>query len=85
MDTRLSTKGQVVLPGPIRRRLGLQTGDSLDATVMGSSVLLTPRGKRARKLKIVTDPVSGLPALSAGTDATLLTSEQVRELMDEFP
>jgi AbrB family looped-hinge helix DNA binding protein len=85
METRLSTKGQVVLPGPIRRRLGLQTGDSLDATVMGGGVLLTPRSKRARKLKIVTDPVSGLPALSAGTDATLLTSEQVRELMDEFP
>ena len=85
METRLSTKGQVVLPGPIRRRLGLQTGDSLDATVMGGGVLLTPRGKRTRKLKIVTDPVSGLPALSAGADATLLTSEQVRELMDEFP
>jgi AbrB family looped-hinge helix DNA binding protein len=85
METRLSTKGQVVLPGPIRRRLGLQTGDSLDATVMGGGVLLTPRSKSARKLKIVTDPVSGLPTLSAGTDAILLTSQQVRELMDEFP
>jgi AbrB family looped-hinge helix DNA binding protein len=85
METKLSTKGQVVLPGPIRRRLGLQTGDSLDATVMGGGVLLMPRGKRARKLKIVIDRTSGLPTLSAGTDATLLTSEQVREFLDEFP
>jgi len=33
MQTKISTKGQVVLPGPIRRRLGLQAGDPLDAKV----------------------------------------------------
>ncbi|PYX46369.1 MAG: hypothetical protein DMG79_16700 [Acidobacteria bacterium] len=31
MQTKISTKGQVVLPGPIRRRLDLRPGDPLDA------------------------------------------------------
>ena len=33
MQTRVSSKGQVVLPSPIRRKLGLRTGDPLDAEV----------------------------------------------------
>jgi AbrB family looped-hinge helix DNA binding protein len=39
METKLSTKGQVVLPGPIRRELGLQPGDSLDARVQAGRVM----------------------------------------------
>jgi len=39
METKLSTKGQVVLPGPIRRELGLQPGDSLDAKVQAGRVV----------------------------------------------
>ena len=31
MQTRVSTKGQIVLPGPIRRRLGIRAG--LDGTL----------------------------------------------------
>ncbi len=85
MQTKLSTKGQVVLPGPIRRKLGLQPGDSLDAKVESGSILLTPRKKRKRKAKIVIDPISGLPVLDAGPGAPVLTSEQVREILDEFP
>jgi len=57
METRISTKGQVVLPGPIRRRLGLRAGDPLDAEVEGGRIVLTPRTKRPRKGKIVIDPV----------------------------
>jgi AbrB family looped-hinge helix DNA binding protein len=33
MQTRVSTKGQVVLPAPIRRRLGIQAGDPLDIAI----------------------------------------------------
>jgi bifunctional DNA-binding transcriptional regulator/antitoxin component of YhaV-PrlF toxin-antitoxin module len=29
MQTRVSTKGQIVLPGPIRRRLGIHASDAL--------------------------------------------------------
>ena len=85
METKLSTKGQVVLPGPIRRKLGLQAGDSLDAEVQAGSVLLTPRRKRSQKTRILVDRVTGLPVLSAGPQAPPLTSKQVREIFDEVP
>ena len=85
METKLSTKGQVVLPGPIRRELGLQAGDSLDAKVQAGRVMLTPRRKRSRVARILTDPITGLPVLSAGPEAPLLTSRQVREILAEFP
>jgi AbrB family looped-hinge helix DNA binding protein len=85
METKLSTKGQVVLPGPIRRELGLQPGDSLDAKVQAGRVMLTPRRKRSRLARIIIDPLTGLPVLSAGAKAPLLTSRQVREILAEFP
>lgn len=85
METKLSTKGQVVLPGLIRRKLGLQPGDSLEAKVQAGNVLLIPRRPRSRKARIFVDPITGLPVLSAGAEAPLLTSGQVREILDEFP
>jgi AbrB family looped-hinge helix DNA binding protein len=85
MKTKLSTKGQVVLPVQIRRKLGLQTGDPLDTEVEGGRIVLTPRRPRSRKARITVDPVTGLPVLSAGFEAPLLSSKQVREILAEFP
>jgi AbrB family looped-hinge helix DNA binding protein len=85
MKTKVSTKGQVVLPSRIRRRLGLQPGDSLDAEMDGERIILTPRRARRGRARIITDPVTGLPVLTAGADAATLTSEQVREILTEFP
>lgn len=85
MQTRVSSKGQVVLPGPIRRKLGLQTGETLEATVRDGGVLLAPVVSRAGKGKIIRDPVTGFPVLTAGRGAHPLTSEQVREILADFP
>ena len=85
METKLSTKGRVVLPGPIRRELGVQPGDSLDAKVQAGRVMLTPRRKPSRQARILIDRITGLPVLSAGPEAPLLTSRQVREILSEFP
>jgi len=85
MQTKVSTKGQVVLPSRIRRRLGLQPGDALDADLDGERIILTPRRSRRATARIVKDPVTGLPVLTAGADAATLTSEQVREILAEFP
>lgn len=85
MHTKVSTKGQVVLPGPIRRRLGLRPGDPLDANIEDGRIVLTPRRKRSRAGKIVKDPITGLPALSAGADAPVLSSKDVEEIMRSFP
>jgi len=85
MQTRISTKGQVVLPGPIRRRLGLRAGDRLDAKVEGAKIVLIPCKKRAGKAKIVIDPVSGIPAVTLGPGAPVLTSKEVKEMLSDFP
>jgi len=85
METRVSTKGQVVLPGPIRRKLGLRAGDQLDARVHRGRIVLTPRSIRRLKVSILADPLTGLPVLSAGPEAPPLTSDQVEEILSNFP
>ncbi|MGH9741168.1 MAG: AbrB/MazE/SpoVT family DNA-binding domain-containing protein, partial [Candidatus Acidiferrum sp.] len=56
MQTKVSTKGQVVLPSRIRNKLGLRAGDPLDATIEGGRIVLTPRRARRKKTRIITDP-----------------------------
>jgi AbrB family looped-hinge helix DNA binding protein len=85
MQTRVSSKGQVVLPSPVRRKLGLAPGDPLDVNIESGRIVLTPRRTRSHRPKIVIDPITGLPALSAGPDAPLLTSAQVEEMLSGFP
>ena len=85
MRTTVSTKGQVVFPCNIRRRLGLQPGDSLEARVEGQHIVLTPRRARSRNARIIRDRVTGLPVLTAGPNAPKLTSAQVQEALADFP
>ncbi len=85
MQTRLSTKGQVVLPGPVRRRLGLQPGDALEVSVDEDRIVLAPKGKRKRKARIITDPLTGFPALTLGPGAPILTHKEVKEMLADFP
>ena len=85
MQTRVSTKGQVVLPGPIRRKLGLRAGDALEASVEGERIVLTRPKKTQFEAKIIEDPVTGLTVLDLGPDAPILTSEMVRDLLADFP
>lgn len=86
MVTKVSTKGQVVLPSAIRRRLGLRAGDSLDVKAEGDRIVLTLQSKRSRrKAKIVTDPITGFPVLTLGPGAPVLTHKQVKEMLADFP
>jgi AbrB family looped-hinge helix DNA binding protein len=85
METKLSTKGRVVLPVQIRRKLGLRAGDVLDTRVEGGRIVFTPRRARSLKVNIVVNPLTGLPVLSAGSEAPPLKSKQVREVLYEFP
>ena len=85
MQTKVSTKGQVVLPGAIRRRLGIQTGDPLHAEVKDGRIILTPQSKRPHAVRIVRDPRTGLPALSAGPKARKLTHREVKDILSDFP
>lgn len=85
MQTRVSTKGQIVLPGPIRRRLGIRAGDPLDANIEAGSIVLTPLKRRPLTVRIIADPVTGLPVLSAGAGAPVLSSKEVEEILANFP
>lgn len=85
MRTTVSTKGQVVVPNRIRRKLGLQPGDALEARIEGQDIVLTPRKIRSRKARIIRDPITGLPVLTAGPKAPKLMSAEVREILADFP
>jgi AbrB family looped-hinge helix DNA binding protein len=85
MQTKLSTKGQVVVPGPLRRKLGLRPGDALDVRAEDGSIVLTPRRTRLRKPRIIIDSITGLPVLTAGPDAPVLTRKHVDEILSNFP
>ena len=85
MQTKVSTKGQIVLPGPLRRRLGIHAGDPLDAHIESGRIVLTPHKERPRRSKIVEDPVTGLPVLSAGVGVPALSGKEVREILANFP
>jgi AbrB family looped-hinge helix DNA binding protein len=85
MQTTVSTKGQVVLPGPLRRKLGIQAGDAMEISVEAGRIVLMPQRKKTRKGKIIADPVTGLPVLSAGDAAPLLSSKEVDEILTNFP
>jgi AbrB family looped-hinge helix DNA binding protein len=85
MQTKVSTKGQIVIPQPVRRRLGIRPGDPLDISVEKDRIVLTAPKRTRFKARIIKDPITGFPVLYAGPDAPVLTSEMVRELLTDFP
>jgi AbrB family looped-hinge helix DNA binding protein len=85
MTTKLSTKGQVVLPEGIRRRMNLRPGDQFETRIERGRIVLVPKKKRAKIARLVKDPLTGLPMLSAGKNAPILTSEEVAEILADFP
>jgi AbrB family looped-hinge helix DNA binding protein len=85
MLTRVSTKGQIVLPGPIRRKLGIRAGDPLEAGIEDGRIVLTQVREPKHEARIVKDPVTGFIAVDLGPDAPILTSEMVKEMLAEFP
>jgi AbrB family looped-hinge helix DNA binding protein len=89
VTTKLSSKGQIVLPASLRRKLAWQAGDALDITLeeggKGARVVIASRQKRGGKWKIVTDPITQLPALKGPPGTPKLTSQMVKEMLADFP
>lgn len=85
MKTKLSSKGQVVLPVSARRALGLEAGESLDVLIEGERVILTRSQAATRKAKLTTHPLTGLPVLSVAEGSPKVTSVQVSEILADFP
>ena len=74
-----------MLPKGIRRRMDLRPGDQFETRIEGGRIVLVPKKKRAKIARLVKDPLTGLPMLSAGKNAPILTSEQVAEILSDFP
>lgn len=85
MKTKLSSKGQIVLPGAVRKRLGCQPGETFDVTLEDDRVILTRSAKPSPVFRIVSDPKTGMPVLASGKSEPKLTGMQVAELLHDFP
>jgi AbrB family looped-hinge helix DNA binding protein len=85
VQIKLSTKGQIVLPITVRTELRLKPGEPLEVAVEGERIVLTPRKRVKRKGRIVKDPVTGMPVLTFGPGAPIITSEMVNKLLEDFP
>jgi AbrB family looped-hinge helix DNA binding protein len=85
MQTKMSAKGHVALPRAIRKKMNLRAGDRLEARIEGERIVLSPSKKRSGKGRIIKDPLTGLPVLTAGKNAPVLTQKEVEEILTEFP
>jgi len=84
MTTKLSSKGQVVLPKQARLRLHLRPGVKLVCTVQGHSIVLTPEHPVTERPLLITDPKSGL-RITRSPAETKVSSEDVRAALLDFP
>ena len=64
MQTTLSSKGQLVLPAAVRRKLHLNQGERLSVEVREGGIFLRPVAQ-ARAYRTVRHAVSGLPVMVA--------------------
>ena len=74
-----------MIPRAVREKLQLRPGDTLETALDGDRIVLVPTRKRGRKWRIIRSPRTGLPVLTAGRDAPRITSEQVAEILADFP
>jgi AbrB family looped-hinge helix DNA binding protein len=76
--TKLSSRGQVVIPEEIRNRLGLEPGDQFVVVGEGNVVILkTVEPPNAKKLKALMDKVQ------AAAEAAGVTPEDVERAIRE--
>ncbi len=81
-SSRLSTKGQLVIPAQLRKALNLRPGDKVEMKLEGPRLVLqreTPRAARLRRGKF------GRPVLVASEGAPAMTTESVKALLEELP
>ena len=72
-------------PGALRSRLGLHPGDAFSIKLENGSIVLTPLTPRRFAVTIGIDAATHLPVATAERGAPLLTSQQVAELLADFP
>jgi AbrB family looped-hinge helix DNA binding protein len=89
MTAKISSKGQVVLPVALRRKLALKTGDDLDIGLESSEgnlrIVIQRKVARRPRMRIIRDPVTGWPVLKGPPGTPKLTSARVKQMLADFP
>jgi len=81
-SSTLSTKGQLVIPAPLRRALNLRAGDKVEMKLEGHKLVLqrsAPRGARLKRGRF------GRLVLMAAEDSPPMTTANVIALLEELP
>lgn len=84
MTTKLSSKGQLVLPKQARLRLQLRPGTKFLCRIENGSIVLTPEHPASERPRLIADPKSGL-RITRSAAKTKITSEDVRAALLDFP
>jgi AbrB family looped-hinge helix DNA binding protein len=79
--TRLSSKGQVVIPTAVRRALRLEAGDRLRITVEGRRLVIEPDA--AESARLVKE--RGRKVLIAPAGAPAMTTAAVKAVLSDSP
>lgn len=85
MTTTLSSKGQVVLPASARRRLGLKPGTKFACRIQGGQIILKPAEAKQARPRLVRSKLTGLIVTQGPKGAPMVTDEQVRAILADFP
>lgn len=81
-SSRLSTKGQLVIPARLRKALNLRPGDKVEMILEGRGLVLRRESQRAAKLK---RGKFGRPVLLAAEGAPAMTTESINAILEELP
>jgi AbrB family looped-hinge helix DNA binding protein len=79
--SRLSTKGQLVIPARLREALNLRPGDQVEMELEGRALVLRRESQRAARLK---RGKFGRPVLVAAQSVPAMTSESVTALLEDL-
>ena len=85
MKTTVSSKGQIVIPSAVRKRLQLGVGSALNVTMVPPNKIVCEVIEPERvHYKIKRDKKTGYP-VAVSPHAPKVTSEQVAAALEEFP
>lgn len=84
METTATTKGQVVIPAPVRRKLGIKTGTRIQVEIdeATSQIILTPITREY--IKSLAGKFRGLPLLEDLVRERKLDKEREDGKFDNF-
>ncbi len=85
MNVKLSSKGQLVLPSSIRNRFGFKPGEQLSIDVEGDKIIITRDPANKPKAYVSTDEETGLPLVCCEDKTSPITTEQINQLLVDFP